>query len=123
MPSEQPIVKAPAVQSTGCCPPFDPTAWQDREVFGRDKPFLKDHVTCLFHVPLNMGRRILKDMALIEAAHAAPDRPLMLSDEQSPWGADIYIEVKKSVPGATLDQLSGTFLTKVFEGPLRSAWG
>jgi hypothetical protein len=120
MPTQQLVPDAP-VQSTGCCPPFDPRPWQDQEIKWLDKPFLKDHVTCLFHVPLNMGRKILKDMALIDAAHATSGRPLMLSDEKSPWGADIYIEVKDAVPGATMDQLSGTFLTRVFEGPFRNA--
>jgi hypothetical protein len=112
--------KTPA--PTGCCPPFDPGPWQEKEVSWKSKPFVRDHVTCLFHVPLNMGRKVVKDMALIQAAHAEPEQqPLMLSDEKSPWGADLYIEVKKAVPGATMDQLSGTFLTKVFEGPFREA--
>jgi hypothetical protein len=111
-----------SVASTGCCPPFDPRPWQDQEVAWQSKPFVRDHVTCLFHVPLNMGRKVGKDMALIQAAHAEPQQqPLMLSDDKSPWGADIYIEVAKAVPGATMDQLSGTFLTKVFEGPFREA--
>jgi hypothetical protein len=116
----QPIPELP-VQPTGCCPPFDPTPWRDQEISWRHKPFVKDHVTCLFHVPLNMGRVVLKDMALIDAADAAADHPLMLSDELSPWGADLYIEVKKLVPGATMAEISGTFLTKVFEGPFRDA--
>ena len=120
MTNQQAVSEVP-VQSTGCCPPFDPTPWQDQEVSWRDKTFVKDHVTCLFHVPVNMGRKIAKDMALIEAAQAASDRPLMLSDDKSPWGADIFIEVKKAVPGATMEQLTGTFLTKVFEGPFRDA--
>jgi hypothetical protein len=46
---------------------------------------------------------------------------MMLSDELSPWGADLYIEVKKLVPGANMAEISGTFLTKVFEGPFRDA--
>ena len=37
------------------------------------------------------------------------------------WGSDLYIEVNKPVPGATLAKLSGTFLTKIFEGPFRDA--
>ncbi len=80
------------VHATGCCPPFDPAEWKDQEVTWHHKPFVKDHVTCLFHVPLNMGRIVLKDMALIDAAGAAPAQPLMLSDERSPWGADLFIE-------------------------------
>lgn len=109
------------VAPTGCCPPFAPGPWQGKEMTWRNKPFVRDHVTCLFHVPLNMGRKIQQDMALIEAAHAQTEQPLMLSDEKSPWGTDIFIEVKRAVPGATMDQLSGTFLTEVFEGPFREA--
>ena len=114
-------VQEPPIKSTGCCPPFDPRPWQDQEITWHDKPFLKDHVTCLFHVPLNMGRTVTRDMALIDAAHATSDRPLMLADDRSPWGSDLYIEVKKLVPGATMAELSGTYLTKVFEGPFRDA--
>jgi hypothetical protein len=109
------------VKPTGCCPPFDPKPWQNQEIVWKDKAFVKDHVTCLFHVPLNMGQTVSRDMALIEAAQATSERSLMLSDERSPWGADIFIEVKKEVPGATMDHLSGTFLTRVFEGPFRDA--
>jgi hypothetical protein len=106
---------------TGCCPPFDPDLWQDQEITWKDKPFVKDHVTCLFHVPLNIRSKVTKDVALIQAAHAEVTAPLMLSDDKSPWGADIYIEVQRAVPGATMDALSGTFLTRVFEGPFRDA--
>jgi hypothetical protein len=109
------------VTPTGCCPPFEPEPWDGKEVSWKDKPFVKDHVTCLFHVPLDMGRKVTKDMALIAAAHAEGAGQLMLSDERSPWGADIFIEVEKTVPGATMDSLSGTFLTRVFEGPFRDA--
>jgi hypothetical protein len=110
-----------AVTPTGCCPPFDPAPWEGQELSWKDKPFVKDHVTCLFHVPLNMGHKMRKDMGLIETAQAQADSHIMLSDEKSPWGADIFIEVKKAVPGATMDALSGTFLTKVFEGPFKDA--
>ncbi len=45
--------------------------------------------------------------------------PPVLSDENSLWGADVYIEVIKDVPGANMTTISGTFLSKVFEGPYR----
>ncbi|MFI5299084.1 MAG: hydrolase [Polyangiales bacterium] len=109
------------VTPTGCCPPFVSEPWDGKELTWTDKQFLKDHVTCLFHVPLDMNRKMMKDMALIQAAHAEGDAHLMLSDENSPWGTDIYIEVNKVVPGATMTTVSGTFLTKVFEGPFRDA--
>jgi hypothetical protein len=119
--STQLAIKQEPIQLTGCCPPFDPAPWQNQEIAWHEKPFLKDHVTCLFHVPLNMGQTVMKDMALIEQAHAAVDHPLMLSDDKSPWGAELYIEVKGLVPQATMEYVSGTFLTKVFEGPFRDA--
>jgi hypothetical protein len=109
------------VTPTGCCPPFDPGPWENQVVTWRDKPFVQDHIPCLFHVPIAMGRKILKDMALIEAAHATTDTRLMLADASSPWGTEIFIEVRKDVPGARMTRLSGTFVTKVFEGPFRNA--
>jgi len=45
----------------------------------------------------------------------------MLTDEKSLWGADLYIDVAKEVPGAQMAMLSGTYLTKVFEGPYKNA--
>lgn len=114
-------VTEPPVTPTGCCPPFNPAPWQDLEITWQDKPFVKDHVTCLFHVPLNMGPTITRDMALIDAADGRVGQPLMLSDDKSPWGTDLYIEVKKLIPGAKMEKLSGRFLTRVFEGPFRDA--
>ena len=107
--------------TTGCCPRFDPTPYRDARIEWRDEPFVKEHVTSVFHVPMNMGKRMLQANARIEAAAARPDVPLMLSDESSPWGADLFIHVTKQVPGARMTALSGTYLTKVFEGPFRDA--
>jgi hypothetical protein len=45
----------------------------------------------------------------------------MLCDEKSLWGSDVYIAVSKDVPGAEMVRISGTFMTKVFEGPYKDA--
>lgn len=105
------------VTPTGCCPPFDPATWERKEVRWDDKLFLKDHVVSFLHVPLNMGARITKDVALIEAAGAKSEQQLMLTDDASRWGSELYIDVTRPVPGAKMEHLSGTFLTRVFEGP------
>ena len=110
-----------APQLTGCCPRFDPAPFQGARFEWRDEPFVKVHVTSLFHVPINMGKQVTRANALIEAVSAQPKVPLMLSDEDSPWGADLYIHVTKPVPDAQMATLSGTYLTKVFEGPFRDA--
>lgn len=105
------------IKSTGCCPPFNPEPWQDKEITWQDKLFVKDHVTSFFHIPLNFGKKVVKNMARIEKASAKSDISLMLTDEKSLWGADIYINVTREVPDAEMAKISGTFLTKVFEGP------
>ena len=113
----EPVRALKSVTPTGCCPPFDPATWEGKEVHWDDKLFLKDHVVSFLHVPLNMGARMTKDVALIEAAGAKPEQQLMLADESSPWGSELYIDVTRPVPGAKMEHLSGTFLTKVFSGP------
>ena len=105
---------------TGCCKRFDPTPWQEKEITWRDKLFLKDHVRSFLHTPLNMDQVMTRDLKLIEDAKAFGSEQLMLSDEKSLWGSDIYISVVKEVPGATMEKISGTFLTKVFEGPFKN---
>lgn len=101
---------------TGCCPRFNPEPWQEKEVFWQDRLFLKDRVKNVFHIPLDFNQVMVKDMEKIKSAGALADEPLMLSDESSPWGADIYIAVSRDVPGAEMARISGTFLSKVFEG-------
>ena len=109
------------MKPTGCCEPFKPEPWQDKEITWDNKLFVKDRVTSIFHIPLNFGAKVVKNMKLIEAVGAQPPYQLMLTDENSLWGADIYIDVAKEVPGATTATISGTFLTKVFEGPYKNA--
>ncbi|MBI3638447.1 hypothetical protein HY227_01755 [Candidatus Wolfebacteria bacterium] len=108
------------IKPTGCCEPFNPEPWQDKEIIWKDKIFVKDRITSFFHIPLNFGGKVVKNMKLIETAKAESEHQLMLTDENSFWGADIYIDVSKEVPGAQMAALSGTFLTKVFEGLYRN---
>jgi hypothetical protein len=104
---------------TGCCPRFNPAPWEDKEVTFKDKLFVKDRVRCLLHIPLNFGSVMVRSMGRITAAGALAPEPLLLSDEKSLWGSDVYIAVGKEVPGAEMVRLSGTFLTRVFEGPYK----
>lgn len=108
------------IKSTGCCEPFNPEPWQDKEITWNNKLFVKDSVKSFFHIPFNFGKKVVKNMELIKAAGAEAKYQLMLNDE-SLWGSDIYIDVAKDVPTAQMATLSGTFLTKVFEGPYQNA--
>lgn len=104
---------------TGCCPRFDPGPWDDKEVVFEDKRFVKDRVRSFLHVPLNFGQVMVRNMERIQAADALASPPIVLSDENSLWGADVYIAVSKDVPDTEMAAISGTFLSRTFEGPYK----
>jgi len=110
----------PYPSETGCCPKFDPTSWDEKEFQWDGKLFIKDKVRCFMHIPLNFGKVMVRCMDKIDKAGAfAPQPPLALSDHISPWTMELYLEVGKQVPQADNVTISGTFLSKVFEGPYK----
>lgn len=109
-----------AIVDEQCCPRFDPAPWDEKEIQWQGKRFVKDRVTSFLHIPLNFGAVMKRNMTRIEAAGAAIGQNVILSDENSLWGADVFIEVAKDVPGANMATISGSFLCKVFEGPYKN---
>lgn len=105
---------------TGCCPRFNPEPWDEKEHTFDNKIFIKDRVKSIFHIPVNFGKVMVRNMEKIVNAKALPPAPFMLSDENSLWGSDLYIEVSKEIPDSEMACISGKFLTKVFEGPYKN---
>ena len=105
------------LHETGCCPRFEPDSWDEQEVVWQNKLFVRDHIRSVWHMPLNFGRVMARLQKKIEAAGADTDEYLALNDETSRWRSDVYVAVSKEVPDAEMTRISGTFLTKVFEGP------
>lgn len=106
---------------TGCCARLDRARWDGAKFEWREKLFLKDHIRAFLHIPLNFGSVISRDNAAIENASAYPEDPLWLTEEVSPWGSDIHVAVDRRLPDVEMEAISGTFFTKVFEGPYRDA--
>ncbi len=104
---------------TDCCPLFDPNRWQEKTHYWQNKLFLQDEVFQILHIPLNMAAVVKRMFAKIEAVKAAPaDQDfLMLCYDPSPWKSEIYMTVTKQVPNGRMAKLSGTFVSKVFDGP------
>ena len=100
-----------------CCPRFDPERWNEKTVTWTNAKFVQDRVRSFLHIPLNFSAVMVRNCRLIEAAGAQQEEPLVLADENSLWGADVFIGVTRDVPQAKMATLSGTFLCKVFEGP------
>jgi hypothetical protein len=109
-----------SVENAGCCARFDPQPWDGKELTWDKRRFVKDRVGSFLHIPLNFGWVMKRNMGRIEAAGARPETLVVLSDENSLWGADVYIEVTRDIPGMEMASISGTFLCKVFEGPYRN---
>jgi len=103
-----------------CCPKFDPAPWDEKEIVWNNKLFIKDSVLAFFHIPLNLKGKVIKNTGLMQKHMAMPDQFLMLMDERM-FSADVYFAVTKEVPEATTIKMSGTFLSKVFEGPYKDA--
>jgi len=101
-----------------CCPPFDPSRYDENKVVTwEDKLFLKETVRSFLYIPLTFGRATTRANTKIDKADAKTDECLLLDDFRSPWGSNIYVSCSKDVPEAEMTKISGTFMTKVYEGP------
>lgn len=102
-----------------CCPKFNPKPFEKKTFVWKGKPFVQYDVLQFFHIPLNMGQVVSRAWKQIDDAGARPaDKDfLMLAYDPSPWKSELYFSVRKPVPGARNLKISGTFLSKVFDGP------
>ena len=111
-------------ETTQCCPKFDPEPWDEKEITWKDKLFVKDSMIQFMHMPLPgaFGKTVGRMWQKIEDAGANPDIKdfLMLAYDPSPWKSELYINATKEVPNAENVRFSGTYLTKVFDGPYNS---
>ena len=100
-----------------CCPPFDPVPWDGKILEWEKKRFIRDRVMTFFSIPLNFAGVITRLNGKVEKAGATIPDNLCLSDDTSRWNMDIYLAVDREIPGAENVTMSGTFLSKVYEGP------
>ncbi len=114
-------MEKPKDESQHCCPEFDPKPWDEKEFIWKDKLFIRDTMPQFMHMPLpgKYAKTIGRMWKKIEDAGAGTDIKdfLLLAYDPSPWKSELYINVTKEVPGADNAKLSGTFVTKVFDGP------
>ena len=107
---------------TNCCPRFRPERWDDQKLSFKEKLFVKAKTRSILHIPVNIGSVYPKTFADIKAANAhSDDNFIVLSYDPSAWTGEHYFSVTKDVPGHEMVKITGTFLTKVFEGPYKNA--
>jgi hypothetical protein len=107
-----------SVNTTGCCPRFNPEGWDGAELHFRDKPFLRAETLSAMHIPLNMGKVFSRVQGHIDNAAATdPEQVIVLSRDLSAFKGEHLFAVTKDVPEEEMTRLSGDYVTRVFEGP------
>lgn len=108
---------------TGCCAVPNTQDWDEKAVAFQDKQFIRAYTRSFLFIPLNMSKVMaaIQETAKQAEAEMPPQEVMTLSRDLSPWKAEQLYAVSKAVPGADNVALSGTFLTKVFEGPYQNA--
>jgi hypothetical protein len=103
-----------------CCPEFDATRWNNVTHKWNDKLFMKDSVPELFHIPLpgTYNRTITRMWKKAEDAGAAPAPKdfLLLAYDPSPFKGELFMSITKEVPDAENIRLTGTYISRVFDG-------
>jgi hypothetical protein len=111
-----------SVNTTGCCPKFNPEGWDGQELQFKDKRFVRGTTRSALHIPLNMGNVFGRIHGHIQDANAYdPNNFIVLSHELSPWKSEHFFSVDHDVEGEETAYLSGSFVTKLFEGPYSQA--
>lgn len=110
------------METTVCCPPFDPQPWNETTHIWADKPFLKDEMVQFLHLPFPgaMSRAITRMWDVANNHEAAPDTSdfLLLAYDPSPWKCELYLSLTKDIPGEQNGiKLTGNFISKVYDGP------
>ncbi|MDD3120640.1 MAG: hypothetical protein PHF46_04495 [Candidatus Gracilibacteria bacterium] len=107
-----------------CCPPFDPETMDNKTLSWEDKLFIKDSMPTFFHIPWppTIGKLMTRMRGKIEKAKVSPKLEdfICLAYDPTPWRSEYYMTVEKEIPDAENIKLSGTFITKVFDGPYNS---
>lgn len=108
-----------ALQETECCPPFQPEPWDGKIHEWKDKLFIRDHVLTFFYIPLNFGSTMVRLGSHVEKTGAEIPDSLCLSDHTSRWNMNVYLAVDREIPEAENVRISGTFVSKVYEGDFK----
>lgn len=103
-----------------CCPKFEPSGWDNKIFVWDKKKFIKDKVFSIFYIPMNFGSIMKKLDALVSKNNAKFEDYICLSEHTSKWNMNIYLAVDREIPKANNVQLSGKYLSKVYEGDFKN---
>ena len=105
-----------------CCPKFNPERWDEKTFNWKEKHFIKESIPQLFHIPFPpmIGKKVTKMWKMAEESKTAPPKKedvLLLFYDPHAFKSELYLSVTGSVPNANNVKISGTFISKIFDGP------
>jgi hypothetical protein len=108
-------------KADACCPRFNPEPWDDKTLTWENRRFRERPSNKLssHSAELRLGH-VNRNVGAIESTDASPETMVSPGRREFSLGSDVYIEVTKVIPGANMATISGTFLSKVFEGAYQS---
>jgi len=115
---------ADPAQNSPCCPQFSMEKWDGKILEWKDKRFIMESIPTFFHTPFppmitKVMTRMWEKVQAVDKNQKMEDI-LVLFHDPSAWKSEIYISTSVSVPDTKEVTLSGTFMTKVFDGPYSS---
>ncbi|MBT8297377.1 MAG: hypothetical protein KJO52_03510 [Maribacter sp.] len=104
-----------------CCPIFHPEKWNQKTFNWEHKKFIKASVPTFFHIPFRpmLGKKITNMMKIATDSRKLSDDMedvLLLFTDPTAFKSELFLSVTDTVPNAENTTLSGTYLTKVFDG-------
>ena len=122
MPFDQCPVYDMSDNETGCCPRFHAEPWDGLELRFDGKLFVRATTHAVFHIPVDMGPVFTRVQSHLEAADAFdPDGFMVLSKDLGNWRSEHFFAASKEVPDEEMVRLTGTYVSKVFEGAYSQA--
>lgn len=98
-----------------CCKRLSPEEWDKKELVWRDKTFYKTHFLAFFHVPVNIGQKIIKGTAKVKEAGLLAENMILVKNDGL-FGADLLIPIAGKTNQFEIELITGKFLTRLFEG-------
>jgi len=94
---------------------LNPLEWDRKEIIWRDKTFYKTHFLAFFHVPLNIGGKIVEGFARIKETGLTAENMILVKNDNL-FGADLLIPIAHKSDIFKTELITGKFLTRLFEG-------
>ncbi len=109
------------MKNNECCPIFDPKKWDNKTHKWKNKPFIKESIPTLFHMPfppmIGMKMKKMCDLSYKSKKNLELSETLALFRDPTPFKSEIYMLVKGKVKDATNVKINGEFISRVYDGP------